>query len=151
MDNLQRTRTRCVVVSISAGAVVGLSAACLMGIPRLVGPWTIPALISNAFSFWGFVVGAFAAVITATVTFAVLSRDSANPSRWARRFAGATFLLLAAGTWLWIAGWRVSPFTLEGLWIYPLASASTASAVFFLRQRRSGFWGEPPERQRQDR
>jgi uncharacterized membrane protein YcjF (UPF0283 family) len=136
--------TQRVVVSLIVGVVVGLVVASLVGIPRLTGPASIAALISNAFTFWGLVMGAFAGAVGMGLVFAVLNRRDRNTSRWGRRLAGATLALFAAGTISWIATWGFSPFSLEGLWIYPLAIMTTIGSVILLRPRRPGAWDEPP-------
>jgi hypothetical protein len=129
--------------SLAIGATVGLTVASLVGIPQLVGPWSIPALLSNALSLWGVVFGGFAAVVTSGVTFAVLTRKDKKKSRWGRMVAGIALALFASGTILNIAMWGVPPFTLVGAWMYPLAIVTAVGAiVMFLPWRRVR--DEPP-------
>lgn len=137
-------QARRVALSLVVGAVVGFVVAGLVGIPRLVGPASLVSFLSNAFTFWGLVFGTVAAVVTAGVTFAILNRRDRKVSRWGRIVAAVALAVLAAGTWWWIVMWSAPLFTLEGLWLYPLAIASTAAAVTLLRPRRPGAWDEPP-------
>lgn len=124
---------------------MGLTVASLVGIPQLVGPSSVGALLANAFSFWGLVLGGFAALATAGISFALLSRRDGKASRWGRTLAGLTLAVFAVGTLLFGAPWGFpSPFSLEGLWFYPLVLATTVGAVLLLRRRRPGFWDTPP-------
>ena len=131
-------------LSLAIGAIAGLVVAGLIGVPRLVGPATLDSFVSNAFTFWGVLVGSFVAVATAGVIFAFLSRGDRKRSRWGRVVAGLALGGFAAGTILFIATWAPSPFSLEGLWMYPLALTTTVGAVMLLRRRRPGAWDEPP-------
>lgn len=127
------------------GIVAGLTVASLIGIPQLVGPWSILKLIYNAFTFWGILFGAFAAVVSASLAFAILNRREPRTARWGRIIAGVTLGVFAAATIQWIVMWGFSPFSLEGLWIYPLAIVTTVGSIVLLRPRRArGVWGEPP-------
>lgn len=138
---MQARRT---LVSLVVGAVVGLVVAGLVGIPRLAGPWNVSSFVSNALTFWGLVFGTFAALATAGVTFALLTRRDRKTARWGRIVAGVVLAVFAAGTWWWIVMWGFSPFTLEGLWIYPLAIVATLGSLLLLRQRRPNAWDQPP-------
>lgn len=137
-------QARRAVVSLVVGGIVALVVAGFVGIPQLVGPANIGSFIANSFTFWGLLFGAFAGVATAGVTFAILNRADRKTSRWGRLAAGITLALLAAGTWWWIVMWRASLFTLEGLWMYPLALAATLSSFILVRRRRPDAWEEPP-------
>jgi hypothetical protein len=137
-------RTRRAITSVVVGATVGLTVASLVGIPRLVGPASIPALVSNAFTFWGLLLGAFAGVTATGLTFGILNLRDRKASRWGRVIAGVTLGVFAAATIWWIGMWGFSPFSLEGLWIYPLAIVTTVGSVILLRPRRARLWDEPP-------
>lgn len=61
----------------------------------------------------------------------------------------ATLTFLGLATTTWIAAWGFSPFTLEGLWIYPLALVPLGIVVFMFasrrRSKRDGYvWDRPP-------
>jgi hypothetical protein len=133
-------------VSIAVGLLTGLFVASLIGIPRLIGPASVEALLANAFTFWAVLFGTFAALIGTGLVFALLARREPRRSRWGRRIAGLTLGLLALATILWILMWRSSLWTLEGLWIYSLAIVATACSVALLWPRGRGVWEEPPTR-----
>jgi hypothetical protein len=144
-DKLYDMRKDRAAVSLAEGAVVGLTVASLVGIPQLVGPWSIGALLGNAFSFWGLVLGGFAAVTTAGISFALLNRRDRKASRRGRTLAGITLAVFAVGTVVFGTPYGFpSPLTLEGLWFYPLVLATTAAAVLLLRRKRPNFWDQPP-------
>jgi Kef-type K+ transport system membrane component KefB len=132
------------MTSLVVGVVVGLTIASLIGIPQLAGSWSIPKLVANAFSFWGILFGGFAAVISAGMTYALLNRRDRTRSRWGRIVAGLALALLAAATVLWIVAWGFSPFTLEGMWIYPVEVTTAVGWFLLLRPQRAGsLWDEP--------
>lgn len=143
-DEHSRMRASRVAASLASGLLVGLGVASLVGVPHLVGAASIPALISNAFTFWGLLFGGFAAVVAAGLTFAILNRNRRRVAFVGRAVAGVALAVFAAATISLIATWGFSPFTLEGMWIYPLAIATTIGAIVLLRPRRSpGIWDEP--------
>lgn len=141
-------RARRVAASVAVGAVAGLIVAGLVGIPRLAGPANVAAFISNAFTFWGVVLGGFAAPVAAGLTFAILNRRDRKTSRWGRVVAGAALAVFAAATVWWIAMWGFSPFSLEGSWLYALAIVTGIGSLLLLRPRRPSQWDEPPSESR---
>lgn len=134
------------VASLTVGVVAGITVATLVGIPLLRGPAGLVSLLSNAFTFWGFVLGGFTAVASFGIAFAILNRRNPRTARWGRRIAGLTLAVFAAATMWWIyAVGAPSLWTLEGLWMYPLVLLTSLLAIALLRPRRSrGFWDEPP-------
>lgn len=130
---------------------MGLTVASLVGIPYLVGPWSLPALLSNALTFWGLVLGGFTALVTTGLTFAVLNRRDRRKSRWGRVIAGVGLAVFTLGAFSIAPMWWFPPFSLEGLWIYPLEILTAVGAVVLLLPRRSrGVWDEPPGAQPED-
>lgn len=133
-----------VVVSLIVGVELGMVVASLVGIPRLTGPASIAALISNAFTFWGLVMGAFAGAVGMGLVFAILNRRDRNTSRWGRRLAGATPGTVRCGDHFMDRDVGVLAVLSRSLWIYPLAIMTTIASVILLRPRRPGAWDEPP-------
>ena len=76
---------------------------------------------------WGAVYGTLAFIAAFGVALAGLG-GSAQKRLGSVVVAVATGLL-SGGAWLWIAGWRVPPFTVEGAWLWPLALCSGIVAV----------------------
>lgn len=79
---------------------------------------------------------------TVPITWRQSSADR-KTSRWGRMIAGVALGVFAAATIMWIGMWGFSPFSLEGMWIYPLAIVTMIGSVM-LRPRRAGPWDEPP-------
>jgi hypothetical protein len=140
---MQTMQGKKIVASLAVGLAAGLTVASLVGIPYLAGPASIPALLSNAFTFWGVFFGIFTALLAAGIVFAILNRRERTLSRWGRWIAGVTLVVFAVATLWWVAMWGFSPFSLEGLWIYPLAIATAAGAIALLKPRRPRMWDEP--------
>lgn len=126
-------RLRRALASLFVGAMVGLTIASLVEIPRLVGPWNIRELVANAVNTWGIFFGGFAAVVSGGMTFALLNRRLPRASRWGRAIAGVALGALAILTMWIITAWGIPPFSLEGMWIYPLAILPAIAAFALLR------------------
>lgn len=131
--------------SVSIGALVGVFVAALFGIPALSGPWSVAALLANAGTFWGGIFGGFAGLATTGLVFALLARRDRRASRWGRYLAALVLAVLSFATTMWIVMWGFTPFTLEGMWIYPLAILPAVAAYLLLRRKRVRFWDEPPK------
>lgn len=140
-------RLRAWVACIAVAAVSGVTVASLVGIPQLAGPASIPALLANAFTFWGIIFGVFAAALAGALTFALLNRRQRRASRAGRVIAGVVLAILAAATISWIAMWGVGPWTLEGVWIYALAISAALASFVLIRPRRAGPWDDPGRNQ----
>ncbi len=100
--------------------------------------------------FWGWVWAAFVTPLTFGLTLWTFNRARARGSRLARRIVMGTLTLLGLATTYWIALMGGgSPFSLEAMWIYPLAIVPLAIVAFMFafrrRSKREGFlWERPP-------
>lgn len=104
----------------------------------------------TAFEFWGVFYAAFATPVVFGLTLAFLNR--AKPPRSSRaRSVGLLIAAIASGAfsflvWQTVVVWRVDPFTLEGMWIYPLAISTTALTIFLAQRFRHRRRPEDPLR-----
>lgn len=143
-----------VAIAAIAGAAAGLTVSTLIGIPFLRGPAGLASLLENAFTFWGIFFGSFTAAGTFGLALMVLNRRTRGLARFGRALVILTLGVLGVLTWWWIAMWGFfSPFTLEGMWIYPLAMIPSALAIWMIlaprrmrKLRASGRidWTQPP-------
>ena len=122
-----------VAIAAMAAAAAGLTVSTLVGIPFLDGPAGIASLLENAFTFFGIFFGSFAAVGTFGLTLMVGNRRRRGLAQLGRALMILTFGVLGLLTWWYIAMWGFfSPFTLEGMWIYPLALIPSALAIWLI-------------------
>lgn len=93
-----------------------------------------PGLIVRG--FWGLFFGAFVAPVVFGVTLTIVGGQGVGRlvGRWV---ASITLLLFALLIVWWISAWGVSPFTLEGWWIYGLGIVAVIGAVLASRGRAS--------------
>ena len=95
-------------------------------------------------TFWVALFGGFALLVVAGAAFAWLNRGHRRAA-WGRRFVGVVLAVFSVGTILWIVMWGFTPFSLEGLWIYPLAIVTAVVSFILLRSRRRSAWKQPSE------
>lgn len=125
MANLSMMREG-TVDRIAKGLVLGLVAGVLVGL-------AVGAAFEDGdvFGWWGTVDGALAGVI---VFLVVVARGRAKWARSVARWLLVTVLAVVAGLTLWWnIAWRVTPWTLEGMWLWPMAVAALAATAFAVR------------------
>ena len=99
------------------------------------------------FGFWGLFYGSFVTVITFGIALMVQGRKTGRGSRIGRAIAVAGLVIFGALVAMWIAAWGLTPLSLEGAWIYPLAAVPLVAAVLLVRSRLGagkGVWDRPP-------
>lgn len=84
---------------------------------------------------WGRLYGSVTVVLVFGLVVAFTARTRKGVTIGLRTAASVTGLFGAATIW-WIIVWRLSPFTLEGAWIYPLAIVSISLSLFLGREPR---------------
>jgi hypothetical protein len=90
--------------------------------------------MASVLRFWGLVVGSLVAL--AAVKGLLALRLGPRASAVALAMAATMLGLLGLAVGSWIVGWGVSPFTLEGAWMYPLAFGAFILAALFARKAR---------------
>jgi hypothetical protein len=124
----------------SAGLVVGLvggiATTGLFNQLGHAGDWTSPAKYLEA---EGFVYGALAVVAGYVLTRFLIVLYRMKPATFA---LGILLGLVGLLTLWWNVAWRLSPFTLEGAWLWPLAIVPLVlSFLSFKRWRHLGEGG----------
>lgn len=109
-------RAAVAVVAVVVAGVVGSAVALVAS--RLIEFQT--------FGFWGAVYGALAFLAALGITLAGLGGGVQR--RLGRLVLALSAGLLSAGTWFYIS-WGISPLTVEGAWMWPLAVGSAILAV----------------------
>lgn len=99
--------------------------------------------------FWGSLYGSFTTVAVFGLALWGFNRRRGRGAQIGRRLLMGTLTLFGLAVVNWIAMWSFSPFTLEGMWIYPLAIVPLAIVAFMFasrrRSKREGFlWERPP-------
>lgn len=116
---------------------------------RVIGAVLIASLVAVGFGlsiiavseeswwrFWGSVYGTFATVLVLGLALWVLNRRRRGASTLGRRVVIVTLTVFGLAVSYWVVLWGFSPFTLEGLWIYPLAAVPLALAFLMVLSRR---------------
>lgn len=129
---------------------------------HIIGPVVVTLVVAAAFGisivavsdhnwwrFWGSLYGSFTTVAVFGLALWGFNRRRGRPAQIGRRILMGTLTLfgLAVAYWIVLMGGG-SPFSLEGMWIYPLAIVPLAIvALMFASRRRSkreGLWERPP-------
>ncbi len=90
----------------------------------------------GSWQFWGWVWAAFTGALAFGASLLIQSRRSPRAATVGRWIVMATLTVLGLVTLAWIIAWGLSPFTLEGLWIYPLALGPLGTVAFMFASRR---------------
>lgn len=93
-------------------------------------------LEQDPFGFWGSLYGSFTALTSFGLALWLLPRARPSSRRWGRYIAAGTLILFGLMVVAWIVAWGFTPFTLEGMWIYPLATVPLVGAWLILRRKR---------------
>lgn len=110
--------TKALLLGIAVGVVVGLAAGAAFE-------------LNETFGWWGAVDGGVAGV---TVFLIVLGRGRHAMVRTvARWFLVAVLAVVAAALLWWNIAWGVEPWSLEGMWLWPLATAVLGGLVLAVR------------------
>lgn len=128
-----------VLKAVLVGLVVGVAVAAAVNSV----PWWDP------FRFWGLFFGSFAGVATFGLALHRHERGATTRIAIGRWIAALTLLVFGGLVASWIVMWDLSPFTLEGAWIYPLALLPLIVAGMLLKPRRpkKEGWADPPSRE----
>lgn len=84
----------------------------------------------NLTGFWGVFYGSFGGIATLGLLLLVTNRPRARARNLGRWMAASTFGLFGSAVLWWATWWGVSPLTLEGAWMYPLALTSLGMSLF---------------------
>lgn len=118
-----------VVIATGVGALVGVTAAVATTRVLVISRGVIEPE-NQLIEPWGVVVGVITCLAATGISLVVVGK------RVQRRVGYAVVALagglLATGTWWFIDGWGVPPWTLEGAWMWPLAVVSTVVAIVAL-------------------
>lgn len=118
----------------------------------LAAPFAITAARADeggTWEFWGWVWAFFIGVLAFGGSLLLQTRRSPRAATAGRWVVILTLSVLGLMTLAWIVSWGMSPFTLEGLWIYPLACVPLGTVAFMLASRRrskraGSVWDRPP-------
>jgi hypothetical protein len=86
--------------------------------------------------FWGLLYGSFAGVVSFGIALWLSSRRFSRAWKVGRLIAATALGVFGLGVASWILMWGVSPFSLEGAWIFPLAVIPLIGAVALFRSFR---------------
>jgi hypothetical protein len=110
-------------VGLLVGAAVTVSVNAAVEVGDLI--WTRELFLG----FWGLLYGSLSAVIAFGLALAFTSRSSRSGKvGWV--IAALTSAIFGGLVVTFVVAWRLSPWTLEGAWIYPLAVLPLAGSVY---------------------
>lgn len=110
------------VAAVFVGLVCGLAVALVMGVVLDGVPLGGP---------WGSIYGTLAVLVGSGATLFFGRRSSYRT--WGASVMAVGTGALGIGVWVYISAFRVSPVTVEGVWMWALAVISTVFALVTLR------------------